>query len=124
MKKSLLAGVAVLGLSVFASYSYSADDAKPEKITGVLIDQACGGKQMSKDDPEAAAAKHPAACAKKESCANSGYAIITGKQMLKLDDAGAQKAKDYLAKSNVTKVTVEGTKDGDMLKVTSIEAAK
>jgi hypothetical protein len=122
MKKSLLAGVAVLGLSVFASFSYSAEDAKPEKITGVLIDQSCGAKQMSKDDPEAAAAKHPAACAKK--CADSGYAIITGKKMLKLDDAGAQKAKDYLAKSNVTKVTVEGTKEGDTLKITSIEAAK
>ena len=96
MKKSLLASVAVLGLSVFASYSYSADDAKPEKITGVLIDQACGGKQMSKDDPEAAAAKHPASCAKKDACAKSGYAIITGKTMLKLDDAGAEKAKAYL----------------------------
>lgn len=124
MKKSLLASVAVLGLSVFASYSYSADDAKPEKITGVLIDQACGGKQMSKDDPEAAAAKHPVACAKKDACAKSGYAIITGKTMLKLDDAGAEKAKAYLAKSNITKVNVEGTKEGDTLKVTSIEAAK
>ena len=123
MKKSLLAGVAVLSLSLFAGYSYSAD-AKSEKVTGVLIDQACGGKQMSKDDPEAAAAKHPAACAKKEACAKSGYAIITGKTMLKLDDAGAEKAKAYLEKSNVTKVTVEGTKDGDTLKVTSIEAAK
>ena len=123
MKKSLLAGVAVLGLSLFAGYSYSAD-AKTEKVTGVLIDQACGGKQMSKDDPEAAAAKHPAACAKKDACAKSGYAVITGKTMLKLDDAGAEKAKAYLAKSNVTKVTVEGTKEGDTLKVTSIEAAK
>jgi hypothetical protein len=44
--------------------------------------------------------------------------------MLKLDDAGAEKAKAYLEKSNVTKVTVEGTKDGDTLKVTSIAAAK
>ncbi len=121
MKKSLLAGVAVLGLSMFAGYSYSAD---AEKITGVLIDQKCGESQMSKDDPEAAAAKHPAACAKKEACAKSGYAIITGKKMLKLDDASAEKAKAYLKDSNVTKVTVEGTKDGDTLKITSIEAAK
>jgi len=86
MKKSMLAGVAVLGLSMFAGFSYAADDAKSEKITGVLIDQACGGKQMSKDDPE--------------------------------------KATAYLKDSNATKVTVEGTKDGDMLKVTSIKAAE
>jgi hypothetical protein len=124
MKKSLLAGVAILGLSMFAGYSYSADDAKSEKIVGILIDQKCGASQMKKDDPEKAAAGHTAACAKKEACASSGYALISGKTMLKFDDAGTEKAKAYLAKSNVTKVTVEGTKDGDMLKVTSIEAAK
>ena len=123
MKKSLLAGVAVLGLSMIVGYSYGAD-AKSEKITGVLIDQACGKGQMSKDDPEAAAAKHPVGCAKKESCAKSGYAIISGKTMLKLDDAGNEKAKAYLKDSNITKVTVEGTKDGDTLKISSIEAAK
>jgi hypothetical protein len=121
MKKSLLAGVAVLGLSMFAGFSYAAD---AEKITGILIDQKCGASQMKKDDPEKAAAGHTAACCKKEACEQSGYAVITGKTMLKFDDAGAAKAKEYLAKSNVTKVTVEGTKDGDMLKVTSIEAAK
>jgi hypothetical protein len=124
MKKSLLAGVAILGLSMFAGYSYSADDAKTEKFTGILIDQKCGAGQMKKDDPEKAAAGHTAACCKKEACAASGYALISGKNMLKFDDAGAEKAKAYLAKSNATKVTVEGTKDGETLKVTSIEAAK
>jgi len=124
MKKSMLAGVAVLGLSMFAGFSYAADDAKSEKITGVLIDQACGGKQMSKDDPEKAASAHTASCAKKESCAKSGYAIISGKTMYKLDKESAEKATAYLKDSNATKVTVEGTKDGDMLKVTSIKAAE
>jgi hypothetical protein len=126
MKKSLLAGVAVLGLSMFAGFSYAADDAKSEKITGVLIDQTCGGNQMKKDDPEAAAAKHPMACAKKESCAKSGYAIISGKTMYKLDKDSAEKATAYLNDKDhkSTKVTVMGTKDGDMLKVTSIEETK
>jgi hypothetical protein len=122
MKKSLLAGVAVLGLSLFAGYSYAAD---AEKITGVLIDQKCGAKFVGKDDGEAGAAKHPASCAAKEACAKSGYFLISGKQGLKLDEAGVTKAKEYLAKDGAsTKVTIEGTKDGDMLKVSSIEAAK
>ena len=122
MKKSLLASVAVLGLSLCAGFSYAAD---AEKITGVLIDQKCGAKFVGKDDGEAGAAKHPASCAAKDACAKSGYFLITGKQGLKLDDAGAAKAKEYLAKKDAsTKVTIEGTKDGDMLKVSSIEAAK
>ena len=126
MKKSRLATAALAGLALFAGYAYAADDAKPEKISGVLIDQACGGKNMSKDDPEKAAAGHPMACAKKESCAKSGYAIISGKSMYKLDKDSAEKATAYLndKEHKSTKVTVMGTKDGDMLKVTSIEENK
>lgn len=114
MKKSLFAGVALLGLSMFAGYSYGAD----EKFTGVLIDQKCGA---GKD--ETAAAKHPVSCSVK--CAKNGYELITGDKHVKLDDASAAKAKEYLSKDGASaKVTIEGTKDGDMLKVTSIEAAK
>ena len=114
MKKSLFAGVALLGLSMFAGYSYGAD----EKFTGVLIDQKCGA---GKD--EAAAAKHPTACSVK--CSKSGYELITGDKHVKLDEASAAKAKEYLSKDGAeAKVTIEGTKDGDTLKVTSIEAAK
>jgi len=114
MKKSLFVGVAILGMSMFAGYSYGAD----EKFTGVLIDQKCGA---GKD--EAAAAAHPAACCVK--CAKNGFELITGKTHLKLDEASAAKAKEYLGKDGAsTKVAIEGTKDGETLKVTSIEAAK
>jgi hypothetical protein len=114
MKKSLFAGVALLGLSMFAGYSYGAD----EKFTGVLIDQKCGAGKN-----ETAAAKHPASCCIK--CSKAGFELITGDTHLKLDDASAAKAKEYLEKDKAsTKVTIEGTKDGETLKVTSIEAAK
>src|SRR4051794_3465652 len=69
MKKSLLAGVALLGMSMFASFTYAAD----EKFTGILIDQACG-----KGKDETAAAKHPVSCSLKESCSKSGYELISG----------------------------------------------
>ena len=125
MKKSLIAGALALGLSVLGGYSLAADDAKSEKITGVLIDQQCGKNQLTKDDPEAAAAKHPKACAMKEACAKSGYMVISGKKSYKLDEAGAAKAKEYLAKEDSkTKVVIEGTKDGETLKVMSIKAAE
>ena len=121
MKKSLFAGVAVLGLSLFAGYSFGAD----EKFNGVLIDQKCGAKFVGKDDAEASAAKHKASCAAAAGCAKSGYFLISGKEGLKLDEAGVTKAKEYLSKEDAsTKVTITGTKDGDTLKVTSIEANK
>jgi hypothetical protein len=124
MTKSLIAGAMALGLGVCGLAYAAADDAKTEKVTGVLIDQQCGKGQLNKEDPEAAAAKHPKACAMKEACAKSGYMVITGKKSLKLDDEGAKKAKEYLAKEDSkTKVVIEGVKDGDTLKVTSIMAA-
>jgi hypothetical protein len=121
MKKSLLAGMAVLGFSLFAGTSFGAD----EKFTGVLIDKQCGQKHVGKDNAEEAAGKHPASCAAKDACAKSGYLLISGKEGLKLDEAGATKAKEYLGKEGAsTKVVIMGTKDGDTLKVTSIEANK
>ena len=44
--------------------------------TGVLIDNACGGKDTMKT--EADAAKHPISCAKKAGCAASGYQLVVG----------------------------------------------
>ena len=92
-------------------------------VTGVLIDQACGTKMMAQDDPEKAASSHTKECATKEACAASGYAVITGKDMIKFDDNGNQLAKDFLAKTDKTdnlRVTVEGTRNGDMMIVTAI----
>ena len=88
-------------------------------MTGVLIDNNCGGKQKD----EAAAAKHPLGCAKKEACANSGYQLVVGDKHYKLNDAGNDKAKAYLKDAKSTKVTVEGTMKDDTIDVTSIAAA-
>jgi hypothetical protein len=123
MKSAL---ITVVALVVVASYSaFARPDDNKGPITGVLIDQACGAKQMTKDDPQAAAAKHPKACCVKEACASSGYAVISGKTMYKLDDKGAQLAKDYLAKEDSkTMVTVEGNVKDDTIEVTAINPAE
>jgi hypothetical protein len=62
----------------------------------------------------------------KDSCAKSGYAVISGKDMIKFDDNGDKLAKDFLENSKAEdnlRVQVEGTRDGDQIKVTSIKAA-
>jgi hypothetical protein len=80
---------------------------------------------MSKADPQKAAEKHPKDCCMKEGCAESGYAVISGKKMYKFDDNGNKLAKDYLAKSdNKTEVSVEGNvKEDGTIAVTDIKAA-
>jgi hypothetical protein len=118
MKKSLFAGMLITGLLSGAVFAADA-----QKFTGVLIDAKCGAKPAKDANPEQAAAKHPKACVIK--CGKDGdLALISGKDMLKLDEASKTKAMDFLAKAESTKVTVEGTKDGDTLKIDKIEAAK
>jgi hypothetical protein len=125
MKKFLFAAIAVCGLTLSGVALRAADEKAADKgksFHGVLIDNACGAKQKT----EADAAKHPVSCAKKSSCEESGYQLVSGSDHLKFDDEGNKLAKEYLAKNDkkdATKVTVEGTKDGDNLKVTSIKAA-
>ena len=119
MKKWMItmAAAGIFAGSVFAA------DTKSETIKGVLIDTKCGAGQLKKDDPEAAAADHPKACTIK--CSKGGLGVISGKTLLKLDEASAAKASEYLAKEDsTTKVVVEGVKDGETLKITSISAAK
>lgn len=130
MRKIAATLAVAFALCLVAKFSLAADksDSKTEKITGQLIDQKCGKTMMKKDDPEASAAKHPKSCATKESCAESGYAVISGKHMYKFDEKGNEKAKEYLKNAKddkAQKVTVEGTKKGDdEIEVTSITAAE
>jgi hypothetical protein len=123
-----LATSCVLAISMAASSRVaSAADESQANVTGVLIDQACGAKMMKKDNPEKAAAGHPKSCATKESCEKSGYAVISGKRMLKFDDSGNKLAKDFLAKTDKEKdlrVTVHGTESGDEIHVTSVTPAE
>ena len=117
MKKSILIlAVAVAGLCL-PTFS-RADDAKA--ITGTLIDNMCGDKKKTEDD----AAKHTAACAKKESCASSGYQLIVGDKHYKFDDKGNELAKAYLEDHDNMKVTVEGKAEGDKIEVTSLKSAE
>ena len=123
MRKFLLTAAAVCGLCVGAVAVRAADDAEGKEVKGVLIDNACGAKQ----DSEEKAAGHPKACAMKEGCAKSGFAVMSGKKLIKLDDAGNTKAKEYLGSDeNTTKVIVIGTlsEDGKTIAVKEIKPQK
>jgi hypothetical protein len=121
MKRFLLTAAAVCGLCVGAMAVRAADEAAEAKeIKGVLIDNNCGSKQAS----EEAAANHPKACALKEGCAKSGFAVMSGKKLIKFDEKGNTKAKEYLGVAeNATKVIVVGTlsEDGKTITVKEIK---
>ena len=123
MRHRLLVSAVALVLTSAAAFAGDQDN---KKVSGVLIDQACGSKQMKKDAPEAAAAEHPMACCLKASCAASGYEVISGKDEFKIDNGSNAKVKEYLEKDgSVTKVTVTGTQNADgTMTITSIEPQK
>lgn len=126
MRRFLLTAAVACGICAGAFGARAQDDAekaadsKAKEVKGVLIDNACGGKQKT----EEAAANHPKTCAMKEGCAKSGYGVFSGKQMIKFDEAGNAKAKEYLAvEENATKVVVVGTvsEDGKTIAVKEIK---
>jgi hypothetical protein len=112
-KTLLIVAVAAVGMS-FPSFA-RAEDSKP--MTGTLIDNMCGAKKKD----ETAAASHKADCAVK--CADSGYQLMVGDKHYKFDDAGNEKAKEYLKENKDLKVVVDGKVEGEKIEVASIKAA-
>ena len=125
MRRILIAAALACGLCV--GLSARAADKKDKEYKGVVIDNACGAKQMSKANPEEAAEGHPKSCALKCAKGGDGFSLISGKKSYKLDSASNEKVTDYLKEeTNATKVVVLGSlsDDGKTLTVSEIKAAK
>lgn len=95
-------------------------EGKKTTLTGHLVDQMCGGsiKDVSK------AKEHTKECALMDQCAQGGYGIFADGKFVKFDAAGSGQAKALLeksAKERDIQVVVEGTQDGDVLTLTSIQ---
>lgn len=110
--------LAALGLFSMASLAGAKEEVKNEEIKGTLIDAKCGG-----DKTEEAVAKHPKACAIK--CAGGGSALVlkSGDKTLKMDEASAKKALEYLKNEETksTKVIVVGHMHDGTLMIDSIK---
>jgi hypothetical protein len=94
---------------------------KTVTITGNLMDNACA---ESAKDVGAKAKNHSTSCALMDGCEKSGYAVYASDNKLyKLDDKGNDSAADLLRNTktkNGVKVSVEGTLNGDTIKVTKL----
>jgi hypothetical protein len=103
-----------------------ATSGKDAKITGFLMDNACAGR-TSADAAAERAKGHTTKCALMGPCAASGYSVYSDGKFYKLDDGGNTKAGEILKSTKSEKgisVTVEGTVEGDMIKVKKIEETK
>ncbi len=117
MPRKILAATVLLSLASLLAFAQGA--AKTVKLKGYLIDNMCAKDGDDADD----AAGHPTACAAMPNCAASGFALVEGKKLYKLDDAGNKLAADVIKETKTKKgltVEAEGTLDGATLHVTKL----
>lgn len=96
---------------------------KTVKLNGYLVDNGCAASKASDPSFDTWVKSHPTSCALMDSCEKGGYAVYADKKLYKLDDAGNASAEDVLKNTKSTKgvhVNVEGTLDGDTIKVTKL----
>jgi len=116
-RKTLLLGMILLLAGIAL-----AREGKSVKLTGYIIDNACSARASSENGAEKVK-NHTVKCAMMPNCAKSGYAVFADNKLYKLDEAGNNKAAEILKNTKAEKgvrVSVEGTLDGDTLKVTSL----
>ncbi len=94
---------------------------KTVTITGNLMDNACA---ESAKDIGTRSKNHSTSCALMPDCEKSGYAVYaTDNKLYKLDEKGNDLAAAVLKNTKIkngVKVSVEGTVNGDTIKVTKL----
>jgi hypothetical protein len=119
MTRKLLPLLAAVALVVMTAALVAQD--KTVTLDGYMIDNACVASSKTKDMTWIKT--HASSCASMEACEKSGYAVYVKKKIYKFDDAGNASAAEILKNTKSKKglhVKVEGTLDGDTIKVTKI----
>ena len=115
-----------LGLILTVAFVLYAQD-KTVKISGYLMDNACSTGHVNDAGFADKVKKHKTSCALMPPCEGSGFAVYSEGKLYKLDEAG-NKSASALLKGTETKagvmVAVEGTVDGETIKVTKITEVK
>ena len=112
------------GIILAFAFVLYAQGAKTVKIEGYIMDNACAAGHVKDANFGEKVKNHKTSCALSPNCAESGYVVYTtDAKLYKLDQAGNKSAEELL-KDTETKmgvqISVEGTIDGDTIKVTKI----
>jgi len=120
MTRRLIALTAILAFLIVLQ----AQTPKTTTFAGYIIDNACASAHSKDPTFGEMVKKHTRKCALMDSCVTSGYAVFTADgKLYKFDKAGNEQAEALLKDTQTTaglKVEVEGTLDGDTIKVTKL----
>ncbi|HEX3684878.1 MAG TPA: hypothetical protein VHU83_20235 [Bryobacteraceae bacterium] len=105
MKKLVFASIMAASLCTFSAFA--------EEMTGYISEAKCGAAHSS---PSASAT----ACVKKCLNAGSDPVLVSDGKVIKIDASSKDKAVAHAGEN----VTINGSMDGDSLKIDSIEKAK
>lgn len=112
------------GIIFAVAFVLCAQDTKTVKIEGYIMDNACAASHVKDANFGEKVKKHSTSCALQPNCTESGYVVYTADAKLyKLDQAGNKSAQELLKETDTKtglQVSVEGTVDGDTIKVTRI----
>jgi hypothetical protein len=112
------------GIILAVAFVLYAQGAKTVKIEGYIIDNACAADHVKDANFGERVKKHSTSCALAANCAKSGYIVYTADaKVYKLDQAGNKSAEELLKETDTkvgVQVSVEGTIDGDTIKVSKI----
>jgi hypothetical protein len=121
MTRKLLPLLTVLALVVMSAALFAQDNTVT--LDGYMIDNACASSHATDKTFPTWVKSHGTSCALMDSCEKSGYAVYAKDKLYKFDDAGNQSAEDLLKTTKSKKglhIKVEGTIDGDTIKVTKL----
>jgi hypothetical protein len=121
MTRRLLPLIAASALVLMAVALFAQD--KTVTLDGYMIDNACASSHATDPAFGTWVKSHGTSCATMESCEKSGYAVYADSKLYKFDDKGNASAEELLKTTKSKKglhVNVEGTIDGDMIKVTKL----
>ena len=121
MTRKLLPLLAAVALVLMTAALVAQD--KTVTLDGYMIDNACASSHATDKAFGTWVKTHGTSCAMMEACEKSGYAVYANDKIYKFDDAGNASAEELLKSTKSKKglhVKVEGTVDGDMIKVTKL----
>jgi len=121
MTRKVLPLLTVLALVVMSAVLFAQDNTVT--LDGYMIDNACAASHSSDKTFATWVKTHGTSCATMDSCEKSGYAVFAKDKVYKFDDAGNASAEELLKNTKSKKglhVKVEGTVDGDTIKVTKL----
>lgn len=121
MTRKLLPLLAALALVLMTAGLFAQD--KTVTLDGYMIDNACAASHATDKTFGTWVKTHGTSCAMMDSCEKSGYAVYADDKVYKFDDKGNDSAAELLKNTKSKKglhVKVEGTLDGDTIKVTKL----